>query len=139
MASLADEIKTRVRYFLGYPLVESGAHVELDGFVLYVVAATNRLEYAMDHVRAGTDAVVLKILGYLDAIESKMTTGALCRLQASSVDEITMNSDELSELEQQYVKWAKKLADVLASVVYPTSYMAKALKSKHGNVQRTAM
>lgn len=134
MASLSDETKVRVRYHLAYPLVESGAHIEMQGVILTVVDATNRLEYAMDHIRSGSEYVVLKLLSHLDAIEEKMTKGALCRLQTSSIDEIDMNPDELSELEKQYINWVGRLADFFSCVIYPNSYLSKMrMKGMSGN------
>ncbi len=122
--SLTESDKERVRYHLGYLNVDPAASIAL-GFP----AATEPgflVERAMNRINSAyAVARVQRILAILDSIEAQMTD-ALIRLQAVKVDEITIRNSrdevvEQDELEHEYRRWGRRLANQLGVPVNPLS------------------
>jgi len=115
---LTDEEKTKVRFHLGYPNVtrmtvltsELPAPRQL-GFLL---------EPAMDALLPDAVALVRQIICQMDKIECQLFESA-DRMQASAVGNLKMRADEQDALEKLYVRFGRRLADVLGVPPYPLS------------------
>jgi hypothetical protein len=115
---LTDEEKTKVRFHLGYPNVtrmtvltsELPAPRQL-GFLL---------EPAMDALLPDAVALVRQIICQMDKLECQLFESA-DRMQASAVGNLKMRADEQDALEKLYVRFGRRLADVLGVPPYPLS------------------
>jgi hypothetical protein len=125
----------RARYHLGYPEVQPAASIQygiprpIQTAFLFETAVTLLLPVACDRVR--------RILTVMDNIETQMSTGGLARLAAEKLDELTVRSDEQAQLDDQYVKWGERLADVIGVPIYAysTKYR-RAWEGRAGNIPR---
>lgn len=118
MASLSVVDKERVRYHLGYGSTEPASSITFGQPALQQPLFL--LESAMDRVLTEAIPRILRILGELDQIEERMSCGRE-RLAASSLSEITLRPDELAMLDDDYKRWAGRLADILRVPLYPFS------------------
>jgi hypothetical protein len=116
--ALTTSERERTRYHLGYLNVAPAASIAL-GFprasqALFLVesAMNNLLPEGEDRVRTH--------LAVLDGIESKLID-AQCRLAAKEVGEITLNPEETRKLEEEYTRWADRLARQLGVYRNPFS------------------
>jgi len=127
MASCLSEFdKERCRYHLGYletdmaPSIQLGIPRPLQTVFLLEQAIQTLIttEFACARVR--------RILDCLDMIEKKMKA-SMCMLGVEKLGELTLhplrNRGALvtDSLEREYVRWAKRLSDVLGVPVYPYS------------------
>lgn len=114
MAALTDADKARVRYHLGYPMLDSSSYVVASA----VMHSDLRLilEANMNNVSADALTYVPLILTNLDTIDAQKLD-ALSRLQASKADVVTLNANEQGDLQTEYVKWQMRLCNALAVTV----------------------
>lgn len=122
--ALTDEEKERVRYHLGYMETSFAASLQLGiprpvQTIFLVEQALTMVanEYAEDRIR--------RVLWTLDQIEQKLQA-ALCVLIAEKLGDITLRGAQAGEtypdlLEREYLRWAKRLADILGVPLYPYS------------------
>lgn len=115
--ALTESERERVRYHLGYLNVAPVASISL-GFPR-ANQAMFLVETAMNNLLPEGEARVRQHLAILDGIESQLVD-AQCRLSASVVGEITVNPDETRRLEEEYGRWADRLARQLG--VYRNPY-----------------
>lgn len=125
MSALTDQDKERARYHLGYMETSFAASLQLG--IPRPVQTIFLLEQALGLlVNAYAVARVRKMLGYLDGIEDRMMC-ALPTLVAAQLGEMKLHplasQGKLlpDSLEHEYVRWAKRLADVLGVPIYPYS------------------
>lgn len=116
--ALNDEEKQRIRYFLGYPAVQSAAALSYG--MVKPLQTLFLLESAMNLLLPIAEGKVRSILGVLDGIECRLVD-AQDRLAAKSVDSLTMRPDETLALEDEYKRWANRLADILGVPLYAYS------------------
>jgi hypothetical protein len=117
MALSQPEIE-RCRYHLGYPEVQPAASIQfgiprpIQTAFLFESAVTLLVPYAEDRVR--------RYINIMDGIETKLIAGQ-DRLAADKLDDLTLRSDELERLEDEYRRWGYRLADILGVPVYAYS------------------
>jgi len=109
-AILTEEEKARIRHHLGYLNVNPVTAIQL-GFPR-ASQPQFLVESAMNNIPESAIGIIRKNVAILDNIEDRLV-GALDRLTAQSLDEITMRPDEHDALEREYYRWATRLADDL--------------------------
>jgi len=121
---LTEEEKERIRYHLGYVETSFAASLQLGiprpvQTIFLVEQAMTLLtnEYALDRVR--------RVLFTLDEIERKLQD-SLCLLVAEQLGDLKLRSATPGQtypdlLEREYLRWAKRLADMLGVPLYPYS------------------
>lgn len=78
------------------------------------------LESAMDRILPDAENRVRKIIQVLDDIECRMLDGQNY-LVADQLSDITIRKDNIDKLEDEYGRWASRLADIMGSPLYPGS------------------
>lgn len=124
MAALTETDKERVRYHTGY--METSFAASLQFGLPRPVQTIFILEQAMQQL-VNADAVtrVRCLLDTLDGIEAQLMR-ATKTLGAEQIGNIKLRGAALGQshpdlLEREYVRWAKRLADVLGVPLYPYS------------------
>lgn len=108
--------KERIRYHMGYLQVAPAASITYG--IPAPIQTLFLVEAAMDRVIPSAEDRVRKIVTVLDEIECRMT-GALDYLAVEQVDSITIRKDQIDKLEDEYCRWAARLADTLGAPLYP--------------------
>lgn len=122
MAVLDDVLKERVRYHLGYPGVQNVSMISVG--IPTARQPAFLVELAMNNLIAATVPRIATIVETLDRIECALVD-ALCQLKADKVDEITLAGASgdtpliTGRLEEEYRRWANRLADTLGVPLYP--------------------
>lgn len=109
-AILGEEEKVRIRHHLGYLNVQPASAIQL-GFPR-ASQPQFLVESAMNNILVSAVGQIRKYISILDNIEDRLV-GALDRLEASKLSEITLRADEHDALEREYYRWAQRLADDL--------------------------
>jgi hypothetical protein len=129
---LTDSERERCRYHLGY--METSFAASLQFGIPRPVQTVFLLEQALGLLN-NADAVdrVRRVLFTLDDIEEKLRN-ATCVLVAEKLGDITLRGADNGNtypdlLEREYVRWAKRLADILGVPLYAYS---DRFKSKGG-------
>jgi hypothetical protein len=110
--------KERVRYHLGYPAVQPAASINfgiprpMQTAFLVESAMGYLLEEACDRVRC--------LVKTLDETECRIRQSQ-GHLAAARIGNLETRENEPVLLEQEYVRWAKRLADELGVPLYPYS------------------
>lgn len=127
---LSDQEKERVRYHLGYMGTSFGgdqAAASLTYGIPRPAQTMFLLESAIQTMLTNPYTLerVRKLLCILDKVEAQIEAAA-CQLGVESVGGIKMRSAEPGRthpdlLEREYVRWAKRLADVLGVPLYAYS------------------
>lgn len=113
-----DAEKERIKYHMGYTGQSTAAGL---AYGLPVPIQTMFLvESAIDRLNTGSEDRVRKLITILDQVECRME-GAMDYLTVDRVDSIEIRSDQIDKLEDEYCRWASRLADVLGSPLYPGS------------------
>jgi hypothetical protein len=116
--------KERVRYHMGYLEVSPAAAITFG--IPAPIQTLFLLESAMDRIMPVAEDRVRKLITILDSIECK-EEGGLDYLVVSRVSDIELRPDHIEKLEEQYAKWASKLADTLGAPLYPGSSKFRSL------------
>ncbi len=122
---LTEGEKARCRHHTGYPEVQAAASAQ---FGLPTMRQTAfMLEIAMEQVLPSAVPRVREILQICDDLEQKMLD-ATDFLVADVLEELKLAGSQdpqgrlaTDRLEGEYVRWAKRLADVFAVPLYPFS------------------
>lgn len=122
---LTDQEKERVRYHLGYMETSFGSNQAAASLQLGIPRPAQTvflLEEAISALLTNTYALdrVRKILCVLDGMEEKIAAAA-CQLTAESIGDIKLRANLPDLLEREYVRWARRLADILGVPIYPFS------------------
>ena len=115
---LSDTEKERVRYHMGYLGVQGAASIQFG--IPRPIQTVFLLESAMNNLISASEGRVREILGRLDVTEERIFA-AQERLQVKRVEGVEMREDEPGQLENEYVRWAKRLADGRGCMLYPYS------------------
>lgn len=115
---LNDAEKERARYHLGYLEVSGAASIQLG--IPRPLQTVFLVEQAMNNVIEAAVPRVRKIIGVMDRIEDKLCE-ALDRLAAKQLDGLILRDNEHDMLEREYVRWGRRLADLLGAPIYPYS------------------
>jgi hypothetical protein len=131
--ALTDEERAQVRRHLGYPNVAAAAMISY-GMVrsqqtlfLVELAMTNLTDEGADEVRT--------LIAKLNDIECLLFSASE-RLAVASLEGITLRENEPDRLEQEFVRWAHRLSEVLGAPVYPYArrFMSSAGVGQAGSV-----
>jgi hypothetical protein len=124
MAALTSKDKERIRYHTGYMEVSFAGSVQFG--IPRPVQTVFLLEQAMNLlVDADAIARVVSILDHLDNLECLLKR-APAQLAAEKLGDLTLRGSKQGEtypdlLEREYVRWAKRLADIFGVPLYPYS------------------
>lgn len=110
LALTADE-RRQVMQYLGYPNVTSSGQPWPALFPTY---------YTLDHVDAGAEDDIRRLLGVLRATEEQMFE-AQTRLQVKRVGEIELRTDEFERLRASYNDWVSRLSGITGIPMNQTS------------------
>lgn len=133
---LTDDEKARVRHHTGYPEVLPAASIQYG--LPKPAQLAFMIELAMDNLMPSAAQRVRDILNVLDSLEQQMIN-AQCQLGVDKVEEITMAGamDDKARLvtdrlEAEYLRWARRLADIFGCPLYPFS--ERFAKNRGGSV-----
>ena len=118
--ALSTEDKRRVLYCLGYPLVQPYPSIGLG--VPGAVGTIWILERAMELLQESDGGYerVRKILGIMDGIE-ELLVAAQERRAVTAADTLHLNREEPDQLEREYQRWGRRLADIFGCTPYMNS------------------
>lgn len=108
--------KERIRYHMGYLQVTPAAAITYG--IPAPIQTLFLLESAMDRVIANAEDRVRRLITVLDEIECRMLDGQNY-LVADQLSDITIRKDNIDKLEDEYCRWAARLADTLGAPLYP--------------------
>lgn len=111
-----DAEKERIRYHMGYLQVAPAAALTFG--IPAPIQTLFLVESAMDRVLPAAEDRIRKLITVLDQIECRMLDGQNY-LIADQLSDITIRADNIDKLEDEYCRWASRLADVLGSPLYP--------------------
>ena len=122
-AILSDEEKSRIRYYLGYPVA-----VDVTTFTLGIPAVAQTLfilEGQMNKIPEGAVGLVRNCVAVLDGIEAQLVE-AQSYFAATRVDNININDNHTAKLDDESRKWTLKLAELLGSPIniYSTRFQS---------------
>lgn len=124
MAVLSDADKERTRYHTGYMETSFAASIQLG--IPRPVQTMFLLEQAMNLI-IDQNAInrVVRTLNYLDFVECQLQKVAP-HLAAEQLGNLKLRGAKRGEtypdlLEREYIRWAKRLADILGVPLYPYS------------------
>ena len=115
---LTDEEKVRARYHLGY--LNLGTPGSLVAGIPMPSQTIFLLDYNLNNILPAAEPLVRDMLGRLDTTDRQIFE-AQDRMQASSVENVTLRADESEALERNYVRWAMRLSDLIHVPLYPYS------------------
>lgn len=108
--------RERIKYHLGY--TGQSTAVGLSYGLPIPVQTMFLVESAVNRLGAESEDRVRKLITILDKIECKME-GGLDYLVVDSVEQVDIKDDYLDRLEDEYCRWAARLADVVGAPLYP--------------------
>jgi hypothetical protein len=111
--------KERIRYHMGYLNVQPASSISFG--IPIPIQTLFLLEFAMDQILPEAEDRVRKLLVILDNIECRMIEGQQY-LVVNAVDDIKIRADQLDRLEDEYSRWAARMADELGAPLYPGAY-----------------
>jgi hypothetical protein len=116
---LTESEKEKIRYHTGYMETSFAASMQLG--IPRPVQTVFLLESAMS-LLTNEDAVnrVRGILAQLERLEEQLKS-ATCSLVAEQVGDLKLRANFPDLLEKEYVRWAKRLADILGTPLYAYS------------------
>ena len=127
MAScLTESEKERVRYHLGYLETDQAPSIQLG--IPRPLQTVFLVEQAIQRLVTSpfVCARIRRVLDILDKIE-KQLVGALCMLGVESLGDLKLHPLRhkgmlvTDSLEREYVRWGKRLSDILGVPIYPYS------------------
>lgn len=108
--------KERIRYHMGYLQVSPAAGLSYG--IPVPIQTLFLVESAMDRVIPQAEDRIRKLITVLDNIECRMID-AQNYLVADQLSDITIRKDHINQLEDEYCRWAARLADTLGAPLYP--------------------
>lgn len=131
MAVLTPAEKARTRYHLGYLGVQVADSLAFGQPV--PIQTLFILEAAMDNLILEHVPKVRSLLDVLDGIECRLIAAA-DRLAASALGELKLRDNEPDQLEEEYFRWAGRLADILGCPFYAYSNRFKGKGPSGGSI-----
>lgn len=117
-AVLSDEEKKRILYHMGYMNLLVAPSIQLG---VPAASQTSFLVHsAMERIPVAAIGTVRRIVAQLDNIETKLME-APDFLVASDLGELSVRENYPELLEQEYVRWARRLSDTLGAPLNPYS------------------
>ena len=112
---LIDQDRERIRYALGFPSVKALAAAQFG--VPRPLSTNYLLETAMNQILENAVGRVRDILAQLDTIEQQMKD-ATGYMVADQLEELKLRADYPQLLENEYNRWAGRLADIFGVPYY---------------------
>lgn len=139
MPVLTNEEKARVRHHTGYPEVQVAASIQYG--LPRPAQMAFMIESAMEYLMPEAVPRVRDILQVLDDIEQKLID-SMCYLVADQLEELKLagSNDKKARLiteryENEYRRWAGRLADIFGVPLYPFSErFKKGTDGRAGNI-----
>lgn len=128
---ISDADKERARYHLGYMTVTvaSSAHFGIP----QSTEVQWMFESSIGRVMPASEARVVSILDKLDEIECLLFESSK-DLFARRAGDLEPNLNQPDDVEKEYVRWAKRLADMLGVMPYPFSNRFQSQLVGTGNI-----
>jgi len=124
--------KSRIRYHMGYLQVTPAAAITYG--IPTPIQTLFLLESAMDRVIIQAEDRIRRLITVLDNIECRMID-AQNYLVADQLSDITLRKDHINQLEDEYCRWAARLADTLGAPLYPGAERFRRLFGAGGSMQ----
>jgi hypothetical protein len=109
-AVLTEDEKARIRHHLGYILLDPVPSITLG--VRGLGQPQFLVELALNQIPENAVGIIRNYVAIMDGIENQLVE-AQRRFKAEKLGEITLRKDETDQLEREYARWAKRLADDL--------------------------
>lgn len=123
--------KERIKYHMGYTGQATAAGL---AYGLPVPIQTMFLvESAIERLPTTSEDRCRKLIAVLDRVECMMEA-ALPNLAVSSIEQVNLREDQIDKLEDEYCRWAARLADVVGAPLYPGAAKFRRLFGVGGNV-----
>lgn len=134
---LSEDVKVRIKYHLGYPLIASAPGMSAG--VLLATPHLTLLIWSMDHINTQAESMVLELVARCDSLDQQIVDAPI-RMQASRVDGVELRADETDALEREYMRQVARLSDVLQAPIFPFSERFQSMPSRSrgpnvGNIQ----
>ena len=126
--------KERIRYHLGYLNVTTASSITFG--VPTPLQTLFIVDSAMDRVLPEGEDRVRTFVNILDGIECKMVEGQDF-LPANRLGDLEIRVGHIDQLEEEYTRFAGRLADQLGVPLYPYSTKFKRPRGRAGNVDVT--
>lgn len=108
--------KERIKYHMGYTGQSTAAGL---AYGMPIPVQTMFLvESAIERLPLTSEDRVRKLITLLDKVECKME-GGLDNLEVNQVEQVELREDFIDKLEDEYCRWAARLADVVGAPLYP--------------------
>lgn len=117
-AILSDQEKARIYYHMGYGLVNVASL-----FTLGVPAVSQPLYIvysSVEHIPDTRIQMFREVIAALDRIDAAFLE-AIDYFPASQLGEITVNPQHTTRLDEEYYRWANRLAEMLIAPLNPYS------------------
>lgn len=111
--------RERVHYHMGYLSVAPPAAIAF-GLPTKAVQTLFIVDLAINDLLPEAEPRVRRLLDVLDKIECRMIDGQ-DYLVAEQLDDIKIRRDHIDALEDEYSRWASRLADEIGAPLYPGS------------------
>lgn len=113
-ATLSDEEKSRIYYYLGYPVAVDVSTIMLG---LPAVAQTYFIVRGqVEKIPEAAVGLVRNCIAVLDGIEAQLVE-AQTYFAATRVDSISINDNHTQKLDEESRKWSMKLAELLGAPI----------------------
>lgn len=129
--AISDADKERARYHLGYMTVTVASSFAFG--IPQVTEVQWMFEDSIGRVMAASEQRVISILDKLDEIECLLFQSSK-ELFARRAGDLEPNLSQPDDVEREYVRWAKRLADMLGVIPYPFSQRFTSQLVGAGNV-----
>jgi hypothetical protein len=129
--AISDADKERARYHLGYMTVTVASSFAFG--IPQVTEVQWMFEDSIGRVMAASEQRVISILDKLDEIECLLFQSSK-ELFARRAGDLEPNLSQPDDVEREYVRWAKRLADMLGVIPYPFSQRFASQLVGAGNV-----
>lgn len=130
--ALSLKEKERCRYHLGYLSVQPAASIQFG--MARPIQTLFLVEEAMNNILIDAEERVRRTLTTLDNIECKMIEGQ-DYLAANRLGDLEVRKEHIDQLEDEYYRWAGRLADMLGVPLYPYSERFRRSKGRGaGNI-----
>lgn len=114
--AFTDAEKESIRHHLGYPSVKPAAAMTFG--LPTLIQPLFIVDLALTVVTSDGEPRIRSIVGILDGIDAKLVI-IQDHLYAEAIDGLKLRARGADELEAEYVRWARRLAETLCVPLYP--------------------
>lgn len=121
---------------MGYPNLSAGP--SLSAGVPIDTPYMTQLQRSFELLLPSAESLVLMLVARADQLDQAIVDAQI-RMQATSVDGVTLRKDETDALEREYMRQVARLSDTLGCSVHPFSERMRAMPSSNqpnvGNIR----